>query len=324
MLSTFIDRVLTLLDRRFLVGYWVPVFLFGLLLFFTAGWSMPWLGYTAEDYFRLEGLPLTGVTLGLLLLVTLLAYLLRAFTRPLIRAYEGYWPWRRVQAWGIRFQTRRWRALRQQRDLAAQAGDRRRYAHLQARLYWDFPSREDRILPTRLGNVLRAAEDYSSTRYGLDGVFWWPRLEPLLPEALRERLEATFTALVAMLHLATLSGLFALLLLGDLFLFGLGCLPGASPDMVSSWLGGALLGFLAGFLVYRAAVAQARAYGDLVRVAYDAHRFRILDALHIPRPAHLAEEHALWGRLTRWLYQQDLGAARDVRYVQNTGERPES
>ncbi len=319
MLATFVDRALALLDRRFLVACWAPAFLFGALLFFTAGWSLPWLGYTAADYFRLEGLPLAAVTLGLLLLITLAAYLLQAFTRPLIRTYEGYWPWRRVQALGIRWQARRWQALRRARDLAAQAGDRRRYAHLQARLYRDFPPREDRILPTRLGNVLRAAEDYSTTRYGLDGVFWWPRLEPLLPEALQERLDAAFAALVALLNLATLSGLAALLLLVNLALWALGRLPPNAGAMALSWAGGAVGFLVVGYTIYRAAVAQARSYGELIRVAYDAHRFRILDALHIPRPASPVEEHDLWRRLTRWLYQQDLGAIRDLDYAHGEG-----
>ncbi|MDQ7030281.1 MAG: hypothetical protein Q9O62_11140 [Ardenticatenia bacterium] len=315
MLATFVDRALALLDRRFLVGYWMPAFLFGLLLFFTAGWSLPWLGLTAADYFALQGLRLSGITLGLLFLVTLLAYLLRAFTRPIIRTYEGYWPWWRLQAWGIRRRQAAWRRLRQQREASARQNDRRRYGHLQARLYRDFPSREDRILPTRLGNVLRAAEDYSTTRYGLDGVFWWPRLEPLLPESLLARLEATFMGLVALLNLATLSVLYALLLLFNLLLCWRGCVTMGRDFWWWSWPLVAVLALVVAYVIYRGAVAQARAYGDLIRVAYDEHRFRVLEALHIARPQTPAEEHALWRRLSRWLYQQDLGAARALSYA---------
>jgi len=318
MLATFIDRALALLDRRFLVGYWMPAFLFGLLLFFTAGWSLPWLGLTAADYFALEGLRLSGITLGLLFLVTLLAYLLRAFTRPIIRTYEGYWPWRWLQEKGIRRQVERWRRLRRHRDVAVHQKDRRRYSHFQARLYRDFPSREDRILPTRLGNLLRAAEDYSMSRYGLDGVFWWPRLEPLLPESLLTRLEAAFMGLVALLNLATLSALYTPLLLVNLALYWTGHLNMDKNFRWWSWPLAAVLALVVAYVIYRGAVAQARAYGDLIRVAYDEHRFRVLDALHIARPGTPVEEHALWRRLTRWLYQQDLGAAREVVYVYNT------
>ncbi|NPA90559.1 MAG: hypothetical protein GXO55_03785 [Chloroflexi bacterium] len=314
MLATFVDRALALLDRRFLVGYWMPAFLFGLLLFFTAGWAMPWLGLTAENYFKLEGLRLSGITLGLLLLVTVMAYVLHAFTRPIIRVYEGYWPWRWLQERGIRHQTNQWRSLRGQRDLAVQQKDRRRYNHLQARLYRDFPPREDRILPTRLGNVMRAAEDYSKTRYGLDGVFWWPRLEPLLPESLLTRLEAAYTGLVALLNLTTLIILYALLLLGNTVAVFAGCLRPTLFAWAPGWIVGAALSFILAYLIYRGAITQARAFGDLIRVAYDEHRFRILDALHMPYPQTPVEEHQLWRRLYRWLYQQDLDAARKVGY----------
>lgn len=324
MLATFIERAQTLLDRRFLVGCWMPAFLFGLLLFFTAGWSLPWLGLTAADYFALKDLRLTVVTLGLLLLITLLAYLLWVFTRPIIRTYEGYWPWRWLQDKGICCQTKRWEYLRWQRDLAAQQNDQRGYSYLQARLYRDFPSRKERILPTRLGNVLRAAEDYSMTRYGLDGVFWWPRLEPLLPERLLDRLEAAFTGLVALLNLATLGVLYALLLLFNLLSYlSLWGLLSLVNNFWWLWqLLGAVGALLVAYVIYRGAVVQAQAYGDLIRVAYDEHRFRVLDALHIPRPANLVEEYSLWPRLTRWLYQQDLSAARGVTYthIADSGE----
>ena len=318
MLGTFIDKTLTLLGRRFLVAYWMPAFLLGLMLFFTAGWSLPWLGLTAEDYFALKGLRLSGVTLSLLLLVTLLAYLLRAFTRPIIRTYEGYWSWRWLQEWGIRRHKARWQHLRQLRTQAFQQKDYRRYNRLQAMLYRDYPSREERILPTRLGNVLRAAEDYPLTRYGLDGVFWWPRLEPLLPKPLIDRLEAAFIGLVALLNLATLALVFALVLVGNAVAVAAKRLPSTWWAIVPSWLVVALIVLVFAYITYRGAAAQARSYGELIRVAYDEHRFLILDALQIPRPTTPSKEHQMWRRLSRWLYQQDLGAAREMVYTHKT------
>jgi hypothetical protein len=43
---------------------------------------------------------------------------------------------------------------------------------------------ESRLLPTQLGNDLRAAEDRAGQRYGLETVAAWPRLYPHLSEPL--------------------------------------------------------------------------------------------------------------------------------------------
>lgn len=325
MLVFSVDKAFSFIDRHFVIGYWVPSFLLGMLLFFTADWSLPWLGLTASDYFALQGLRLGSVTLGLLFLVTLLAYLLRAFARPIVRLYEGYWPWRWLQEKGIQRQVKRWRHLRDLRMQALEEPNHRRYARLQAILHYTYPPRRDRILPTRLGNVLRAAEDYPKSRYGLDGVFWWPRLEPLLPEKLIKRLEIAFTELIALLNLATMALLFALLLVANSVVVFPEALSQGKYAVLFSWLIVALLLVPVSYFIYRGAVVQAYAFGKLVRVAYDEHRFLILDALFIPRPSSLAEEMDLWNRLFQWLYQLDLEKAREIRYVRRPagGEKSE-
>ncbi|WP_217572377.1 hypothetical protein [Streptomyces sp. GbtcB7] len=48
-------------------------------------------------------------------------------------------------------------------------------------LFLRYPQPPVQPLPTRLGNVIRAAEQYPRIRYGLDPVVIWPRLQPVLP-----------------------------------------------------------------------------------------------------------------------------------------------
>jgi len=45
------------------------------------------------------------------------------------------------------------------------------------------------VVPTRLGNALRAAESCpgGDERWGLDAVFWWPRPCLLLPDRARNQ-----------------------------------------------------------------------------------------------------------------------------------------
>ncbi len=120
--------------------------------------------------------------------------------------------------------------------------------------------------------------------------------------------------LVALLNLSTLSVLYALLLLFNVLLYWKGCLSMDKDFRWWSWPLAAVLALVVAYVIYRGAVAQARAYGNLIRVAYDEHRFRILDALNIRRPPTPQAEHLLWQKLSRWLYQQDLGAAREMVY----------
>lgn len=46
----------------------------------------------------------------------------------------------------------------------------------------------DRLLPTRLGNILRAAEDYAYSRYGLHTFIVWQRLWLLIPEETKKEI----------------------------------------------------------------------------------------------------------------------------------------
>ena len=57
---------------------------------------------------------------------------------------------------------------------------------------------------------MRAAEDYPGDpdRWGLDAVFWWPRLYTVLPEPARAQVDAARDGLDQMVVLAALAGLF--------------------------------------------------------------------------------------------------------------------
>jgi hypothetical protein len=303
MLSTFLDKASGLLDRRFLLAWWFPALIAGVLVLalgvLPGGVNTAWQWWQQQDV-KAQ----TGLLLGALLVVTLVAYLLQAFTRPLVRLYEGYWP-HGPRRWAAKQVERRWREWRKKRAEAAK-NDPLRYAAWQDRLHHEYPSRAERLLPTRLGNVLRATEDYPVTAYGLDAVFWWPRLMPLLPETVQKGVEEALMPLFALLNLATLAGLTAAG--GAIYLWRSGVGGWAGPLAVL--LGGLVLARIA----YVGAVAQARGYGQQIRAAVDLYRLNLLEALHVPLPASPQEERALWERLAAWLYNQDRGAAQGLTY----------
>ncbi len=231
---------------------------------------------------------------GLLFLsLVVLTLVLQPLQLALVRWLEGYWPpaLDRLAAAGRgRFAARYERlaaavaprtAPPTPADLAAMA-----QAAIELRL---LPPRED-LMPTRLGNALRAAEVRAGEPYGLDAVVAWPRLYPLLSEPVRAQVDEQRDSLdlaarfCAMFAVAAVVALALLAAHGWWLLVPLGL-------VVLSWLS------------YRGALAAAIAYGEGIRTGIDLHRLDLLKALHLPLPATLEEEREVNRRLSRFLLQ---------------------
>ena len=223
---------------------------------------------------------------------------------PLIRVLEGYWgespPGQLIAAPGKAFQ--RWRRdridrrqRRREETRGPAAGSARQAAREQAareqaaRELRSYPPRAA-ILPTRLGNVLRAAEHRAGSRYGLEATIAWPRLYPLLGDKLTGVLDDLRDQLDLAARFCVAFGLATVL--------SASCLAGHGWWLAVA--GGTLLGAM---LCYRAAVSAAAAYGEAIESAFDLHRFDLLKALHLPLPANLAEERTANQRLTLFLTQ---------------------
>lgn len=311
ILDIDIDEAGGMVDRQFLLAYWLPTFVATVVTLFLRAWvyglDAVWGWWQQCEPAPGQGggnFALVWMLAAILVLVTVAAYLLKAFTYPLIQLYEGYWPlWLRGHA--TRWAQWRWERLWKKRAKAWRDRDLVHYVALQARLYHGYPYSKQCILPTRLGNVVRAAEDYPGTAYGMDGVFWWPRLWPLLPVGVQNGVQDSVASMLALLNSTTLIGCVAIE--GAIYLW----------RSQSQWwpplivLGG---GLLVAVVAYQGAVAQAWTYGQHIRVAVDLYRFDLLRALHQSLPNTPLEERDVWGRLAAWLYNQDRGAVRGLTY----------
>jgi hypothetical protein len=152
------------------------------------------------------------------------------------------------------------------------------------------------VLPTRLGNTLRAAESYpgDGERWGLDAVFWWPRLYLIIPDSAREQVDEARASMDQMVFLSALSVVFAAVAIS----FGIAGLP------LAVWASCAAGALVLAWLAYRAAVASAAVFGDLVRSCFDLFRSDLLTHLGWPLSEKLSDERALWGALGQQLYRR--------------------
>jgi cell division protein FtsB len=217
---------------------------------------------------------------AMLALVLIASLILHPFQFSLVRLLEGYWESSRIgrplSALGKELHRRR----RQRLDQLAhdpqtpQEQERQQWAKEMLDQYPD----EDRLLPTRLGNTLRAAEDEAGARYKLPTVTIMPRLYPYFSDRFaavyvdrRNQLDAAvrFCAILAL----------AAVISGAMLLTNGGAwrvLPVAIA--VLTWVS------------YQAALRAAANFGQALFVAFDLHRFDMIKALHYTLPANRPEE----------------------------------
>ena len=148
------------------------------------------------------------------------------------------------------------------------------------------------VAPTAFGNVAQSMHSYTLTRYSLNFATFWARLQPVLQKktelyAMLQDVKLQQDFLVACVWLATVTTVvWVVVLVSTIHLGKLLVLV-------------AVLGPLATWLFYRAAVENYVGFGEIVRTSVDLYRLELLDALHIRRPSGLREERAIWETLQR-------------------------
>jgi hypothetical protein len=294
-MTGLLDPATGLLGRRLLTTTWFPIVVFvaliGMVLASAIGWSVVrigWNGLSAD---------LRGLAIGMFVVLTvLLTQFLGALRPGLIRLFEGYWS-----------------AL----PFGARIADRRRIGHddpaIRTERPWTLPT-PDRLMPTRFGNIIRAAEQQAQ-RYGMDAATAWPRLYVTLPETFLVHFTAAAAAVDLTVTISFLGWVFAVV-------------GGALAAFTLPWyaillcVGG---GALTAWLGYHAAIRAVLAYGELIRTAFDVHRWLLLDAMGLTRPVSLSAERTQWQQIHQ-VWQRgvpDAGQAHHLGYrPANTADEP--
>jgi hypothetical protein len=157
------------------------------------------------------------------------------------------------------------------------------------RLNQYFPAQANEVMPTRLGNAIRAFESYPYKTYGLDGPPNWARVEALVTENEKEALAealTTFAFWINLIVLALAATLFVLIEGGPT---ESGFTQPTLPLQVATGVAGLLLAWA----FYCAAIGAAVRWGASVRTAYDLHRLDLYAQLGLKRPRTTEEERAV-------------------------------
>ena len=248
---------------------------------------------------------------SLLFAVVVVTGMLYNLNIPIIRLYEGY-PWRESGI-GWLFTRRKKKHFREAISLRKAIYSLRRGISEDDELWQrqkalavfinsELPDQESLVLPTRLGNVIRCFERYSTVAYGMDAIVLWPRLVAKIDPGFAGTIDEAKTSLDFMINSSFLCAISALLALT------LGILGPApfSSGFVGRWGWRFVLFFVLAAFFYVFAIGRAKAWGEQVKSAFDLYRFSLLSALgYQQQPATSFEEQALWRKITAQLFYPD-------------------
>jgi hypothetical protein len=298
-----------LFDRAFFIGYFLPAFL--LVVGLSA--NLFAFGYIDEKFTDFLAKKSTAAhTLGAtisLVFIWLLSILLMAFSRPIIRLLEGYGnlnPFCILSSW----QENKFKAQAEpQLNKLARVLDARRRGvpeteefeeHSVWRATRDFPEALDLVLPTRLGNVMRAYERYSDVVYEIEAIVLWPRLFMIIPEEARDRIRESeglfhFSINMLLTSIVTLVTCGAMII-SELYNGGLSGLANIiSWSLILVVVFGSFFAWFSWWTLPEAAIQR----GEQVKSTFDLYRGALADALGLELPATEAEERRMWRLVSR-------------------------
>jgi hypothetical protein len=301
MLLKFWEGLGSGLADRFLTRLFTPALLFwaagaAAWLFSSqgpggAGQGMTLLRSTATGLESLSGTLQLAALVGVAFLLIASALAAEQLTLPLLRVLEGYyWPPRLARLLRSRHARRRTRMRERWTELVKEAGLSELAPESAIELsdveqgLRRVPSAPELVMPTRLGNVLRAAEERPSVRYGLDVAVCWPMLWLLLDKDTREEVANARSAL---------NGSVTLLLWAVLSLVWTPLGWWVPPLAIAVSLA----------VYYVPILSSAQVYGDLMGSVFDLRRTCLYDALRWPLPAAPDREPDDGRALTAYLWR---------------------
>ena len=284
-----------LFDRNFATGYFLPVASF--------------IAATLEIANKFGLLPVvqaasqTDILLGTTL-IGLISWIggicLLAANRDILRLAEGYGRFNPANMFKWR-ERRRYRKLREelsrldeeclpyisnQQELPSKLRLKRN--SLMQEAVERFPDEEHWLLPTPLGNAIRAFEIYPLVMYGLESIQGWNRLLAVVPEAFRELVDNAKAHVDFWVNLWLLSLVFTL---------EYGAVALYTRKIEALWIPFLSLGVA--LIAFSRATSAAVGWGNWVKATFDTFLPELYDKLGFSCPPIMEQERALWRKFSQ-------------------------
>lgn len=271
-----------------------------------------------------------GVLAIILVVAFMLAYVLKVMNWAVVRLFEGYYlPFaedilrdvqtKRKARFAKRVSVEKQMLNEEKEGTRLYQQKWRRYMDLKNEYLERFPHQARDVLPTQLGNVYRAFEDYPFRRYGMEGLFFWERLAKFIPEDYAGKIEELNNSVSFLLN----SSLASFIVAGEIIIKDIFAIDGRLLDLVlntrplsfqillsflrwefpSTKILFSLLCLGLSYFFYYAAVSTAMSLGRYIRTCYDLFRMELLEELNVAPPNVLGsqEEKALWRSVHEFL-----------------------
>lgn len=296
MFTPALQELRSYFGRDYLLGVFFPLLIFlgiSLALYFEVFQKGAVVAFVGWEKLSLQTQVLS--VLAGLIVNTVLSYLIYNFQYVITRLFEGYWPrigflkWLRHRR--TEYYKRRWIFLEEQKQSGSKLTDSEMEEIIEEQLaFYPPPTHLDRLMPTRIGNVLRASEIYALDRYGMDSIIIWTRLRPLLPDKALISLQDYNVAIDFMLLMTILSVAFTVIwcpllaILTNHWVLFLFC----------------AFGWPLAWLCYQNAVQRALDFSEELKAIFDLYRQELLKALNLPITTEAEKRE--WQALRNFFY----------------------
>lgn len=169
-----------------------------------------------------------------------------------------------------------------------------------------FPDHESWLLPTALGNIIRAFEVYPRVMYGIDAIKGWERLIAVVPKDYRELIDAAKTQVDFWINFSSLS---AILLIEYILLLLM------ANQILALWFPLTLV--IIQFVFVSRSLSSAIGWGELVKSSFDMFLPELHMKLGFETPENRAAERLQWQKFSQAIIYRLPDALPDRKLIED-------